>query len=150
MWSIIVTASGAIHLKLAWSLNHLKIGTILLHRDLTLWFPVHTIQPGQSQTNKAAYRGEYYYCCRPSRNFSALITSGRNDPTEQQGGDFSPTEMRILQLVCEDYESKEIAEKMNISLTTVNRYRAQLLEIAGVKNAAALLFFLVNNGLLRW
>lgn len=58
--------------------------------------------------------------------------------------------MRILQLVCEDYESKEIAEKMNISLTTVNRYRAQLLEIAGVKNAAALLFFLVNNGLLRW
>ena len=99
---------------------------------------------------KAANRGDSYYCRTASRKISALIASGRYDPMDEGTREFSPTEVRILQLICEDYESKEIAEKMNMSLITVNRYRAQLLEKAGVKNAAALVFFAVRNGLVRW
>jgi DNA-binding NarL/FixJ family response regulator len=98
---------------------------------------------------KAANRGESYYCRTASRKISALIASGRYDPSEQQG-EFNPTELRILQLLCEDYDSKEIAEKMNISLVMINRYRMQLLEKVGVKTATALVFFAVKNGLVRW
>lgn len=99
---------------------------------------------------KATNRIDSYYCRTASRKISTLIASGRFDPRDEGTREFSPTEVRILQLICEDYESKEIAEKMNMGLVTVNRYRAQLLEKAGVKNAAALVFFAVRNGLVRW
>ena len=99
---------------------------------------------------KATYRGESFYCRTASRKISALIASGRYDPSENQSSEFSPTDRRILQLLCEDYDSKEIAEKMNISLVMINRYRMQLLEKAGVKTATALVFFAVKNGLVRW
>lgn len=99
---------------------------------------------------KSANRGDNYYCRTASRKISALIASGQYNPKDEAIREFSPTEVRILQLICEDYESKEIAEKMNMALPTINRYRVQLLEKAGVKNAAALVFFAVRNGLVRW
>ena len=83
-------------------------------------------------------------------NFSALIASGRYNPQEAVDSEFSPTEMRMLQLLCEDYDSKAIAEEMSMSLVTVHRYRIRLLEKAGVKNATALVFFAVKDGLVRW
>lgn len=98
----------------------------------------------------AAHKGESYYCRTASRRVSALIASGRYDPHQTVESEFSPTEIRMLQLLCEDYDSKQIAEEMSMSLVTVHRYRIRLLEKAGVKNATALVFFAVRNGLVRW
>jgi len=97
----------------------------------------------------SASRGEPYYCRTASQKLSALIASGRFDPRNQEAADFTATELRIIKMICEDKESRQIAEELNISLGTINRYRAQIMEKAGVKSTTGLIVYAMRNGLVR-
>jgi DNA-binding NarL/FixJ family response regulator len=58
----------------------------------------------------------------------------KNDPLEA----LSPREKEILQLIAEEYTSAEIAERLFISVKTVEKHRASLMEKLGVRNIAGL------------
>jgi len=99
---------------------------------------------------KAAAGGKTYYCQTATSHISALIARGEYDSSGRQEGEFTAIEIQIIQLICNDYDSKEIAEKINMSLGNVNRYRQLILEKAGVKSSTALVFYAVKNGLVKW
>lgn len=98
---------------------------------------------------RSAYRGEPYYCRTASQKLSALIASGRFDPRKPETVDFNPTELRIIRMICEDMESQQIAEQLNCSLGTVNKYRARIMEKAGVKSTTGLIVYAMRNGVVR-
>ena len=54
-------------------------------------------------------------------------------------------ELEILNLICEEYSSQEISEKLFISFHTVESHRANLMYKAGVKNTAGLVRWAVEN-----
>lgn len=56
-------------------------------------------------------------------------------------------ELQVLRLICEEFTTGEIAEKMFLSPKTIEGYRKQLLEKSGVKNVAGLAIFAVRNNL---
>lgn len=56
------------------------------------------------------------------------------DPLEA----LSPREKEILQLIAEEYTSAEIAERLFISVKTVEKHRASLMQKLGVRNIAGL------------
>ncbi len=56
-------------------------------------------------------------------------------------------ELDVLKLICEEYTTTEIAEKLFLSPKTIEGYRKQLLEKTGVKNVAGLAIFAVRNHL---
>lgn len=64
---------------------------------------------------------------------------------------FSPKltkrEIEILSLICDEYSSQEIADKLFISFHTVESHRANLINKAGVKNTAGLVRWAVENHL---
>ncbi len=98
---------------------------------------------------RSAFRGEPYYCRTASQKLSALISSGRFDPRNQEAVDFTATELRIIRMICEDMESRQIAEQLNTSLGSINRYRAQIMEKAGVKSTTGLIVYAMRNGLVK-
>lgn len=98
---------------------------------------------------KAAARGENYYCHTASRKISALISNGLYDPATGVTAEFNPTELRIIRFMCEDVDSKEMAEKLHISPITLKRYRQQIMEKAGVKSPAALIYYAMKRGWVR-
>lgn len=54
-------------------------------------------------------------------------------------------EKEILNLICREYSSQEIADKLFISFHTVESHRANLMYKAGVKNTAGLARWAVEN-----
>ena len=59
----------------------------------------------------------------------------------------TPREKEILELICHQLTSQEIAERLFISKRTVEVHRKNLLEKARVKNIAGLVIFAIQNEL---
>lgn len=57
-------------------------------------------------------------------------------------------EEEILQLVCKQYTAEEIAEKLFISVKTVNGHRKNLLQKTGSRNVTGLVLFAVKNNII--
>jgi DNA-binding NarL/FixJ family response regulator len=59
----------------------------------------------------------------------------------------TPRERDVLELICKQYTTQEIAKELFISPRTVEVHRKNLLEKTEVKNIAGLVIFAINNNL---
>ncbi|HSM49716.1 MAG TPA: response regulator transcription factor [Draconibacterium sp.] len=88
----------------------------------------------------------YYF----SENISTLVVKGmvkKELPEVSPILDFNERELQILELICKEFTAAEIAEKLNLSVRTVEGYRQKLIEKSGAKNVAGLVIFVVKNNL---
>ncbi|MCB9306137.1 MAG: response regulator transcription factor [Lewinellaceae bacterium] len=67
--------------------------------------------------------------------------------TSPFGVELTDREKEILQLICEEYTTHEIAAKLFISPRTVDGHRNNLLQKLGCKNVAGLVVFAIRNDL---
>lgn len=89
-------------------------------------------------------KGGYYY---PDYITDFLINVG-NKPAKGPANDtdiLKPREIEFLKLACSELTYKEIAEKMNASLRTVDSYRDQLFEKLNIKSRIGLVLYAVRN-----
>lgn len=59
----------------------------------------------------------------------------------------TPRELEVLDLICREYSTTEIAEQLFISARTVEGHRKNLLEKTGVRNVAGLVIFAIKHEL---
>ena len=64
----------------------------------------------------------------------------------QQEHDLSPREIEVLTLITKGLINKEIADKLNISLTTVISHRKNITEKLGIKSVSGLAIYAVMHG----
>lgn len=62
------------------------------------------------------------------------------------GHDLSAREIEVLALLTKGFINKEIADKLNISLTTVITHRKNITEKLGIKSVSGLTIYAVMNG----
>ena len=79
----------------------------------------------------------------------ALLKGGRKKTPSSQYGtpDLSTREQQVLTLICQEFTSKEIAEKLFISARTVEGHRRSLQEKTGSRNIVGLVLYAVKNGI---
>ncbi len=80
----------------------------------------------------------------------ALLKGGRQKPAKPNGyfgPNISEREMEVLTLICQEYTSKEIAEKLFISARTVEGHRRSLQDKTGARNLVGLVLYAVKNGI---
>lgn len=70
-------------------------------------------------------------------------------PTAQFNLELTTRETEILQLICEQYTTPEIATKLFISPRTVDGHRNNLLAKLGCKNVAGLVVFALQNEIVK-
>lgn len=70
---------------------------------------------------------------------------GRKPPPKKISLDLTHREEEILQLVCQQFTAEEIAEKLFISVNTVNGHRNNLLLKTGSRNVTGLVLYAVKN-----
>ncbi|MBN1821594.1 MAG: response regulator transcription factor [Prolixibacteraceae bacterium] len=63
--------------------------------------------------------------------------------------EFSTREIEVLELVCKELTTNEIADKLSVSPRTVETHRKNLIEKAGVKNLAGLIVFAIKNKIVK-
>lgn len=66
----------------------------------------------------------------------------------QKNIELNERETEILALICEEYTNLEIAEKLFLSVRTVEGYRTRLFEKIGAKNVAGLVIFAIKRGII--
>lgn len=76
-----------------------------------------------------------------------IFCSGKSDiAVETEANDLSSREIEVLVLVAKGLINKEIADKLNISLTTVISHRKNITEKLGIKSVSGLTIYAVMNG----
>ena len=92
---------------------------------------------------RTIYDGEKYFCDRLSSRLLA------QELKEENIRDLFPKlterEVEILNLICQEFSSQEISEKLFISSHTVESHRANLMQKAGAKNTAGLVRWAIEN-----
>ncbi len=96
-----------------------------------------------------------YVVCAGHRYLSPKITDVMvDDYLRGRGGDagrllseLSSREREVLQLVAEGVSSRDIAERLNISSTTVDTYRSRVMHKLGIEDITALIKFAIRHGL---
>ncbi len=97
---------------------------------------------------RAAMRGDSYL-------YPSAVTTLVSDYVERGGrGEerfdvLTPRELEVLKLIAEANTSKEIADKLFISIKTVDRHRQNILEKLGMRDRVELTRYAIRRGLIQ-
>jgi DNA-binding NarL/FixJ family response regulator len=91
----------------------------------------------------------FYFNERVSKAMLAgLVQKKKIKPTFSHQTELSEREVEVLKLICQEFTSQEIADKLFISKRTVEGHRNRLLEKIGAKNTVGLVVFAAQHGML--
>lgn len=97
------------------------------------------------------YHGDSYFSHKVSATLLHAITKQKEAPPAFKPGKnqipLSDREIEVLQLIARELSNGEIAEKLFISIRTVDTHRRNLLEKLNVKNTAGLVKYAMENGI---
>jgi len=96
-------------------------------------------------------KGDSYFSQKVSATLLQAITKQKETPTAQahyQNVPLSDREIEVLKLIAEEHSNGEIAEKLFISIRTVDTHRRNLLDKLNVKNTAGLVKYALDKGIL--
>ena len=100
---------------------------------------------------KAVVRGEQYY----SNDIQQILLNSLSNQKVKQGKlseeeiieKLTDRELEVLKLVSKEFNTIEIADKLNLGVTTVQSYRKNLLRKLKVKNSVGLAMYAVKNNI---
>jgi DNA-binding NarL/FixJ family response regulator len=96
---------------------------------------------------RAAMRGEtFLYPSAVSALASDVVHRGSETASASP---LTPREQQVLKLIAEAHQSKEIASLLSISVKTVERHRANILEKLGMSDRVELTRYAIRNGLVE-
>lgn len=79
-----------------------------------------------------------------------VLDPGLGRPTRLQGERtraLTPRELEVLQLICDGLPNRQVAAMLGVSVNTVAVHRANIMSALGVHNAAELVAYALQNGL---
>lgn len=97
---------------------------------------------------RAVYEGNTYYCSATSDKLTRMIADSKFNPYRNQPiVRFTPRELDIIKLMCQQFTSKEIASKLDLSIRTVESHREKIQEKTGAKNAIGIVIYAIKHDL---
>jgi len=95
------------------------------------------------------YHKDYYFNEHLSVTLiKQLAGNSQSGNTALSLTDFNEREIEVLRLVCQECSNQEIADKIFLSVRTVEGYRARLFEKTRSKNLVGLVIFAVKTGII--
>ncbi len=92
--------------------------------------------------------GNTYFSSQVSSKLLEHITKPAPIRRSAEDALLTDREIEILRLIAEEYSNPEIAEKLFISVRTVDTHRRNILDKLGAKNTAGLVKYAIQKGLL--
>jgi DNA-binding NarL/FixJ family response regulator len=118
--------------------NMIQVGAVAyLIKNTTPKDLIHTI-------NEVARKG-FYYNENVLRIIQETIVSSKNSKGQLETSFLSPREIEILQLICQQKTTTEIAEHLFLSPRTVEGHRNNLLLKTESRNIAGLVVYAIQN-----
>lgn len=96
------------------------------------------------------HSANYYYndfLVRVMRD--GLLNADKYKSPANNQSDLTERELEVLDLICQQYTTEEIGEKLFLSKRTIEGYRNKLLEKTNTKNTAGLIVHCINKGIIN-
>ncbi len=86
-----------------------------------------------------------YFPASTNSHMMELLSTSDYKPYPEPILDFTDRETEVINLVCRDFNSKEIADKLNLGHRTIESHRARIMERMNVKSVAGLVAYAYSN-----
>jgi len=98
----------------------------------------------------AVASGDPYYCRSTNNKLAKLIANSRFHPFHRKKAvEYSDKEIEIIILICQELTNKEIADKLFLSIRTVEGHRLRILDKMGAKNSVGLVIYAIQNNIFQ-
>ena len=99
---------------------------------------------------RTVYLGDPYYCKSTSRKLTEMIAKSKFNPyKKKEKVEFTDREIEVIELVCQELSNKEIAEKLFLSIRTVEGLRLKVAEKMSVKNPVGMVLYALKHGIVK-
>ena len=102
-----------------------------------------------SEAMFAVHQGETYYCPEINYKLARLVAGGSQAGDHARQSLFTVRELQVIELICEEFSSKQIAAQLQLRTRTVERYRDTIMEKMEVRNSAGLVKYALQFGLYK-
>lgn len=89
----------------------------------------------------------YFFDERISKALLTRLIAGERISPKFNKVFLSERELQIIKLICEEFTNKEIADKLCLSVRTVDGHREALMEKINARNTVGIVMYAVKNGL---
>ena len=96
---------------------------------------------------KAVHHDHIYYCDGASAKLTRMIAKNDRIPfvRKMPKPEFSQKEIDVIRFICQEMTNKEIADRLNLSIRTIEGYRDRILEKMGARNSAGIVVYAIRN-----
>lgn len=94
------------------------------------------------------YQHKPYFCREITERLTEIVTKNYQLPGKVEAC-FTEREKEIMQLICHEYTSKEIAYTLNLSKRTVEGHRTRIMDKIGAKSIAGIITYSVEKGIYK-
>lgn len=96
--------------------------------------------------------GEKYFGSAYTEEKLRQVMERYNGEKKESSGidaELNPGDLSMIRLICEGFQSSEIADKMNMSKKTVDKHRALLMKKLNLSNTAQLISYAYKNNIME-
>lgn len=94
---------------------------------------------------ESVYKSGVYFTQTDQEMIMQFMNSKSKKPTFSIIEELSKRETEVLQLICQELTNQEIADKLFLSIRTVESHRQRILEKVGAKNTVGLVVYAIAN-----
>lgn len=93
-------------------------------------------------------KGEIY-CCKEAaaKLVTVILKKDSGHSKSLNAHEFTDRETEIVNLICQEYSNKQIANKLSVSKRTVDWYRNKILGKLNVKNTAGIVAYAIKHNI---
>lgn len=97
---------------------------------------------------RMVHANQTYYCKTTSAKLVQMISKSKFNPFKKTPkAQFTERETAIIRLICEQFSNKEIADKLNLSVRTIEGYREKIQEKMDVRNTAGIVVYAIKQSI---
>lgn len=97
----------------------------------------------------SVYQNKNYYCSQTSCLLASMIVRSKASPFSQPQIILNEREKLIIQMICQQQTTQQIADKIYLSKRTVEGYRVKILEKIQARNIAGVVIFALKNNIIK-
>lgn len=102
-----------------------------------------------SKAVRVVYNGGEYYSPAIRNRINSLFCHGKLGPSgSDKKQEYSAIELQIIELLCKELTSKEIADALQLNKRTIEHYKEKIQEKMGVQTSVGIAVYAINNWLL--
>jgi DNA-binding NarL/FixJ family response regulator len=94
---------------------------------------------------ETASEGGTYFCEHTSIQLSKMIAAIKTPPP-LEAPSFTPAEIEVMRLICEQKQNKEIADVLQLAVKTVEKMRTRIFEKTGATNLVGVAIYAIKHG----